>query len=77
MFRPLLTLSIILIIIACSNNSTNPKDDDDDDNPPDTTNTWQLVWSDEFDYTGIPDSRCLRRVFHNSSTMVQNKRSTF
>ncbi len=52
----ILLLIISVIILACSNNSTNPKNDDGDDNPPDTTNTWQLVWSDEFDYSGIPDS---------------------
>jgi beta-glucanase (GH16 family) len=39
---------IPLISFACSKNSTEPEDKD--------SSGWQLVWSDEFNYEGLPDS---------------------
>src|SRR5690348_10728361 len=36
--------TLILFLAACSNAQQPPK------------SSWQLVWSDEFDYTGLPDS---------------------
>ncbi|HEU4710714.1 MAG TPA: glycoside hydrolase family 16 protein [Pyrinomonadaceae bacterium] len=39
-----LAFTLILCLVACSSVQQPPK------------NSWQLVWSDEFDYTGLPDS---------------------
>ncbi len=45
----LLCFSFLFIFISCKENiASNPQD-------PDSTN-WTLVWSDEFEYTGSPDS---------------------
>jgi beta-glucanase (GH16 family) len=43
----LLPVLLLLFSFGC-NDSNNTKQQDD--------NTWQLVWSDEFDYQGLPDS---------------------
>ena len=39
-----LAFTLILCLAACSSFQQPPK------------SSWQLVWSDEFDYTGLPDS---------------------
>ena len=45
----LITLSAALVISACTNNQTNNKITDSD-------STMKLVWNDEFNYSGLPDS---------------------
>ncbi|HEU4768561.1 MAG TPA: glycoside hydrolase family 16 protein [Pyrinomonadaceae bacterium] len=39
-----LSFTLLLLLLACASFQQPPK------------NSWQLVWSDEFDYTGLPDS---------------------
>jgi beta-glucanase (GH16 family) len=51
----LLVLFICCTIICCSHSSSsNPSPPPS--NPPPPTLQWQQVWSDEFNYTGLPDS---------------------
>jgi beta-glucanase (GH16 family) len=42
------SFSLLLLLASCKDASSNPQD-------PDSTQ-WTLVWSDEFDYSGFPDS---------------------
>ena len=43
-----LSLCLLFLLASCKDASSNPQDDD--------STKWTLVWSDEFDYTGSPDS---------------------
>ncbi|MGE5433105.1 MAG: family 16 glycosylhydrolase [Syntrophomonadaceae bacterium] len=44
----------LLFVLGCKSNSTNPVDKKPDDNV--DKKGWNLVWSDEFNYKGLPDS---------------------
>ena len=58
--RKLIAFLMISCLFACKQ-SQDPDPQTNANNPtPNTPNTpkeWKLVWSDEFDYTGLPDSR--------------------
>lgn len=42
-------LFAVLLLMSCANSTPNSSDDS-------TKTQWQLVWSDEFDYTGLPEA---------------------
>ncbi len=42
-------IGTLIIVLGCKNNSTEPSNKED-------TSNWNLIWSDEFDYSGLPDS---------------------
>ena len=45
-------LGILLFLLSCDNQSSKSAKE----KPVDRSDNYQLVWSDEFDYTGLPDS---------------------
>lgn len=50
MFRLCLTLLLLLVAVACGQHPTGQPATQP------ANNSWQLVWSDEFDYNGLPDA---------------------
>ena len=50
----LLFLGTIILFSGCNNSQNGPEEISP---PPSATEEWDLVWSDEFDYTGLPDPK--------------------
>ncbi len=42
-------IATLIIVLGCKDNSTEPSTQDN-------TSNWNLIWSDEFNYSGLPDS---------------------
>jgi beta-glucanase (GH16 family) len=47
---PIATLTLSFILLSCSSDAASPQQQTSSG-----TGEWMLVWSDEFDYTGLPD----------------------
>ncbi len=50
----IILVTMTLLILTCSSKSTNPETENNA--PPPVEDEWQMVWSDEFEYNGLPDS---------------------